>query len=62
MKSGDRLIRIAEVMDRTSLSRSHIYARIKQGRFPPPIKLGARCVRWSQAAIDHWMEQCDAQM
>lgn len=51
----DRLIAIGEVMERTSLSRSYIYALVKRGDMPAPIKLGLRCSRWSERAVDQWV-------
>lgn len=50
-----RLMRLAEVMERTALSRSAIYARISRDQFPPPYKLGYKCVRWSEADINAWI-------
>lgn len=52
-----RLIRLAEVMNRTALSRSAIYARIKDHTFPAPYKLGYKCARWSDADITAWIIQ-----
>lgn len=52
----DRFLPITAVMERTAISRSHIYTLIRRGDFPPAIKLGAKCSRWSEAAIEQWME------
>ena len=35
-----RLIRLNEVLDRVPLRKSAIYAHIKAGSFPAPVKLG----------------------
>ncbi|WGL65386.1 AlpA family phage regulatory protein [Pseudomonas sp. CW003PS] len=37
--------------------RSHIYNLIKLGRFPAPIKIGARAVAWDLAEVEEWMAQ-----
>ena len=37
-----RFLRLPEVLARTGLSRSTIYVRLDQGRFPRPVSLGAR--------------------
>lgn len=50
----ERLIKITEVMARTSLSRSHIYALIERGDFPAQRKLGHRCARWVESEVDAW--------
>ena len=44
--SKKRLIRRQAVEDRTGLGKSSIYALIKSGKFPPPVKLSARAVAW----------------
>lgn len=38
LPSHGRIIRIREVIAMTGLSRSSIYAAIKQGTFPPQLK------------------------
>lgn len=52
-----RLLRISEVMERTSLSRSYIYAKIKRGEFPSPRSLGYKCSRWASDEIEAWVAQ-----
>ena len=37
-----RFLRLPEVQGRTGLSRSTIYVRLSEGRFPRPVSLGAR--------------------
>ena len=50
-----RILRLPEVMARTGLSRSTIYVRLEQGRFPKPIPLGGRAVGWIESEIDAWI-------
>jgi prophage regulatory protein len=38
------------------LSRSSIYAAIKEGTFPPPVRIGARAVAWRLGDIQQWLE------
>jgi len=40
------ILRLPLVKDRTGLSRSSIYVRIKEGTFSEPVNLGARAVGW----------------
>lgn len=55
------ILRLPTVKDRTGLSRSTIYLRIAEGRFPKPISLGDRAVGWVESEIDDWLqEQIDA--
>jgi prophage regulatory protein len=57
MSQPRKLLRITDVMERTALSRSYIYARIKRGAFPAPISLGYKCSRWRAEDIDAWISQ-----
>ena len=55
MSKQVRFLRLPEVLARTGLSRSTIYVRLEQGRFPRPVSLGARAVGWIEAEVDEWM-------
>ena len=50
-----RFLRLPEVLARTGLSRSTIYVRLEQGRFPRPVSLGDRAVGWVESEIDEWI-------
>lgn len=50
-------IRLPQVMARTGLSRSGIYAAIAEGTFPEQVPLGMRAVAWDSDAVDRWMEE-----
>ena len=53
-----KILRLPEVKDRTGLSRSTVYLRISEGRFPTPISLGGRrAVGWLESEIENWLEQ-----
>lgn len=53
---AERLVRLTEVLERTGLSRSSVYDRIKKGRFPPSVALGeGRARRWVNSEIDTWI-------
>ena len=54
-RAPGRFLRLPEVMARTGLSRSTIYVRLEQGRFPRPVSLGGRAVGWIESEIDEWM-------
>lgn len=51
------LLRLPTVKARTGLSRSTIYLRMSEGRFPKPVSLGGRAVGWVEAEINDWMNQ-----
>ena len=50
-----KILRLPSVKDRTGLSRSTIYLRVKQGGFPKPISLGPRSVGWPETEIESWL-------
>lgn len=50
------ILRRRQVEKRVGLTRSPMYARIKNGTFPKPIRLGnGRAVGWIEAEIDAWL-------
>ncbi len=51
-----KVLRIKPTADKTGLPRSTIYLYMKQGRFPKPVKLGARAVGWVESEIDAWLK------
>ena len=55
------LIDLKEVMRRTSLSRSVIYAKIQKGDgFPRPVHVGRRSA-WAASEVDAWIKAVLAQ-
>lgn len=52
----DRLIRIREVLHISGLSRSALYARIKDRQFPAQVKLSARSPAWVHSEVLAWAE------
>ncbi|MGB3319637.1 MAG: AlpA family phage regulatory protein [Sphingopyxis granuli] len=52
--SPGRILGIAEVRHETSLGRSTIWRRIKEGSFPAPIPLGGHRKGWSEREIEEW--------
>ncbi len=53
---AERLLGIRTVVERTTLSRTEIYRRIRDEDFPRQIKLGARRVAWKERDIDFWIQ------
>ena len=56
-RQGGRLLRLPEVMSRTGYGKTRIYELIRQGLFPPPIRLGPNSVAWVEREVDAWIEQ-----
>lgn len=54
----ERFIRLGEVLATCGKSRSSIYAGIKKGTFPAPIKLQGRSSAWLRSEVLRWMQAC----
>ena len=50
-----KLLKLEDVMDRTSLGRSTMYNLLDEGRFPKPVKVG-RLNAWPETEIDEWIQ------
>ena len=50
-----RLIKLKEVIEKTSLGRSTIYEFMTDGRFPKQVSLGAKSVAWLESEVDDWI-------
>jgi len=53
----DRVLRWPEVQRRVGICRSHAHSLVTQGKFPRPIKLGARASGWLEKEINEWLVQ-----
>lgn len=51
-----RFMRLPEVLALCGKSRSSIYAAIKKGEFPAPVKLSTRSSAWIRSEIVAWAE------
>ncbi len=49
------ILRLPQVIARTGLSRSTIYAKVAAGEFPEPINLGGRAVGWLADEVEAWL-------
>jgi predicted DNA-binding transcriptional regulator AlpA len=57
---NDGLVRLSDIIGPTGLvpiSRSSWYARVRDGRFPKPVKLGPRLVAWRVEEIHDSIEK-----
>ena len=50
-----RILRRQEVERITGLSKASIYRKMRTGKFPLPLKLGARAVAWRADEIHEWI-------
>ena len=51
----DRIMRKGEVCGVLGLSKSTIYAMIKDGRFPAPTRIGQRASGWPESKVSKWI-------
>lgn len=52
-----KILRRKQVEALTGLSRSTIYAWVRDGIFPGPISLGPKAVGWLQSELDAWLAE-----
>lgn len=50
------ILRLPDVKRITGLSRSTIYLRVAEGKFPKPVSLGRRAVGWLESEIQQWLQ------
>ena len=51
------ILRLKDVIAMTGLSRSTIYLRMDQGKFPQQINLGSRAVGWVSSEVNEWIDE-----
>lgn len=49
------LLRLPDVMAKTALSRTAIYAAMSSGAFPKPVKIGQRINAWPADEVEKWI-------
>lgn len=50
------LLKLPKVEKRTGKKKSSIYAGVKDGTFPAPVRVGPKSVAWRSDEIDHWVD------
>lgn len=53
--TSQRFLRLTQVLDKTGLKRSQVYAYMKTGDFPKSVKIGPSSVAWLESEIDEWI-------
>lgn len=57
----EALLKIQVVTAVTGRSESSIRRMVAEGKFPPPVKDGARCTRWVAGQVSSWLKAKGAQ-
>jgi prophage regulatory protein len=52
-----KALRLPKVLEKTGLSRTHVYRLIQANKFPKPIHLTERVSVWEESAIDFWLAE-----
>lgn len=52
-----KFLRLPSVENIVALRKSAIYAKVKDGTFPAPIKLSRRAVAWTETSIATWVNE-----
>ncbi|MDA9556995.1 AlpA family transcriptional regulator [Vibrio sp.] len=50
-----KFLKLNQVIEKTSLSRSSIYRKMDSKEFPLAINLGGRAIAWLESDIEEWM-------
>lgn len=51
----DALLKIDITAGLTGLSKATVYRRVRDGSFPKPVRLSARCTRWRAGDVMAWL-------
>ena len=58
--SPEKLLRLNAVLSRVPVSRSAWYQGVKDGKFPPPIKLGPKTSAWRESDVNRLIQDLAA--
>ncbi len=53
----EQFIRLPRTMEISGLGRSTIWAYVKKGKFPAPIKLSERVTVWRLSVVNQWLTE-----
>lgn len=55
VSTSPKLEKLPQIQSRVPFGRAHIYALIRDKKFPAPIKIG-RASFWDSSAVDAWIQ------
>jgi prophage regulatory protein len=56
-RHGIKMLRLPVVEERVGYKKTRIYGLVTEGKFPPPVRLGARRIAWPEHVIDEYLAQ-----
>ena len=54
--SAAELWPLKTVLAKTGMGKTFIYREMKAGRFPKPVPVGGRSVRWASTGVQEWID------
>lgn len=54
---SETFLRLPQVMEKVGLRKTKIYAIVKEGSFPKPVRLSHRVAFWKLSEIEAWMRE-----
>lgn len=58
--ANDRILRPAAAAEKLGYkSRSAVYALVRAGRLPPPIKTSSRASGWRESTLNRFIAECE---
>ena len=55
MPEHEKILRMRTVLERTGLSRSTLYRKMRSGTFPNQVQLSEHCCGWRESAVNRWI-------
>ena len=55
--AGSRVMRLAEVEQKTGIKRAHIDRLMKADQFPKSLRIGLRAMGWDSVEIEQWIAE-----
>ncbi|WP_081994637.1 AlpA family transcriptional regulator [Paracoccus sp. PAMC 22219] len=52
----EEIWRLPRVTATIGMGRSWVYRAVPQGRFPAPVRLGARAIGWKRSDVQAWLD------
>ena len=53
----EKLMNGKAVLELTAMSQGTLYTLMSEGRFPRPLKVGKRAVRWVESEVVEWLDE-----
>lgn len=53
----ERLLPLSDVMNRTGLKKTAVYAAMRAGQFPRQVRISHRVARWPESKVQAWIDE-----